>query len=170
MEAICSQFFNGADTLERKITCFSWDKVLASKKNGSLGVSNFHALNQALLLKWVWRFISQDGSLWYRVIQALPKVLTLLLIVKSEWVMVTVLGSVGSPSLEVSFRRLVRDGVERQQLLDLNSLIGSLILSSSKDRWICDLNGDGEFRVKDVRIKLDDILLPYSLLKFCVFT
>ncbi|GJU93006.1 RNA-directed DNA polymerase, eukaryota [Tanacetum coccineum] len=29
-----------------------------------------------------------------------------------------------------------------------------------KDRWICDLNGDGEFRVKDVRIKLDDILLP----------
>ncbi|GJS14990.1 RNA-directed DNA polymerase, eukaryota [Tanacetum coccineum] len=30
----------------------------------------------------------------------------------------------------------------------------------STDRWICNLNGDGEFRVKDVRIKLDDILFP----------
>ncbi|GJU86013.1 RNA-directed DNA polymerase, eukaryota, partial [Tanacetum coccineum] len=29
------------------------------------------ALNRALLLKWVWRFISQDGSLWYHVIRAL---------------------------------------------------------------------------------------------------
>nr|GEX26007.1 RNA-directed DNA polymerase, eukaryota [Tanacetum cinerariifolium] len=72
----------------------------------------------------------------------------------------TVASKLGSPSLEVSIRRSVCDGVERQQLLDLNSLTGSLILSSSKDRWICDLNGDGEFRVKDVRIKLDDILLP----------
>ncbi|GJS06333.1 RNA-directed DNA polymerase, eukaryota [Tanacetum coccineum] len=71
MEAIRSKFFNGADTLERKITWVSWDKVLASKKNGGLGVSSFHALNRALLLKWISRFISQDGSLWYRVIQAL---------------------------------------------------------------------------------------------------
>nr|GEU74829.1 RNA-directed DNA polymerase, eukaryota [Tanacetum cinerariifolium] len=38
---------------------------------GGLGVSSFHALNRALLLKWVWRFISQDGSFWFCVIQAL---------------------------------------------------------------------------------------------------
>nr|GEU29489.1 RNA-directed DNA polymerase, eukaryota, reverse transcriptase zinc-binding domain protein [Tanacetum cinerariifolium] len=71
MEAIRSKFFNDDDTLERKLTWVSWEKVLASKKNGGLGVLSFHALNQALLLKWVWRFISQDGSLWYHVIQAL---------------------------------------------------------------------------------------------------
>nr|GEW13412.1 RNA-directed DNA polymerase, eukaryota [Tanacetum cinerariifolium] len=64
MAAIRSKFFNGVDTLERKITWVSLEKVLASKKNGGLGVSSFHALNRALLLKWVWRFISQDGSLW----------------------------------------------------------------------------------------------------------
>nr|GEW24604.1 serine carboxypeptidase-like 42 [Tanacetum cinerariifolium] len=28
------------------------------------------------------------------------------------------------------------------------------------DRWICDLSGDGEFRVKEVRIFLDDLFLP----------
>nr|GFC42251.1 RNA-directed DNA polymerase, eukaryota, reverse transcriptase zinc-binding domain protein [Tanacetum cinerariifolium] len=71
MEAVRCNFFNGTDPAERKITWVSWDKVLASKKNGGLGVSSFHALNRALLLKWVWRFLSQDGSLWYRVIQAL---------------------------------------------------------------------------------------------------
>nr|GEU38335.1 RNA-directed DNA polymerase, eukaryota [Tanacetum cinerariifolium] len=65
MEAIRCNFFNGVDPAERKITWVSWDKVLASKKNGGLGVSSFHALNRALLLKWVWRFLSQDGSLWF---------------------------------------------------------------------------------------------------------
>ncbi|GKC28907.1 hypothetical protein Tco_1036201 [Tanacetum coccineum] len=72
----------------------------------------------------------------------------------------TVASKLGSTSLEASFRRPVRDGVERQQLLDLNLLTDSIILSSSKDRWICDLSGDGEFRVKDARIKLDDVFPP----------
>ncbi|GKC81015.1 RNA-directed DNA polymerase, eukaryota, partial [Tanacetum coccineum] len=37
-----------------------------------------------------------------------------------------------------------------------------VILSSSIDRWFCDLNGDGVFRVRDVRISIDDLLLPSS--------
>ncbi|GKF47775.1 hypothetical protein Tco_0137577, partial [Tanacetum coccineum] len=56
---------------ERKITWVQWAKVLASKKYGGLGVSSFFALNRALLFKWVWRFISQDNSLWFRFITAL---------------------------------------------------------------------------------------------------
>ncbi|GKE05204.1 RNA-directed DNA polymerase, eukaryota [Tanacetum coccineum] len=36
------------------------------------------------------------------------------------------------------------------------SLIGSLY----KDRWVWDLNGEGVFRVKDVRILLDECFLP----------
>ncbi|GJZ32866.1 hypothetical protein Tco_0578302 [Tanacetum coccineum] len=47
------------------------EAVLASKEKGGLGVLSFYALNRALLLKWVWRFVSQDGSLWYHVIQAI---------------------------------------------------------------------------------------------------
>ncbi|GJV95036.1 RNA-directed DNA polymerase, eukaryota [Tanacetum coccineum] len=71
MESIRSRFFNGADQSEKKVTWVAWNKVLASKKHGGLGVSSFFALNRALLLKWVWRFVSQDGSLWYKVIRAL---------------------------------------------------------------------------------------------------
>ncbi|GJT23746.1 RNA-directed DNA polymerase, eukaryota, partial [Tanacetum coccineum] len=65
----------------------------------------------------------------------------------------------GSSSIDASFRRSVREGVEREQWNDLNSL-SCVTLSSSKDRWICDLNGEGVFRVKEIRIVLNDIFLP----------
>nr|GFA97153.1 RNA-directed DNA polymerase, eukaryota [Tanacetum cinerariifolium] len=55
MEMIRNNFFN----------------VYASKKHGGLGVSSYYALNRSLLFKWVWRFLSQDGSLWSRVINAI---------------------------------------------------------------------------------------------------
>nr|GEX21728.1 Gag-Pol polyprotein [Tanacetum cinerariifolium] len=51
-------------------------------------------------------------------------------------------------SLIDSFRRPVRGGVELQQLTDLVSLMDSVILCSSHDRWRCDLSGDGDFSVK----------------------
>nr|GEV65195.1 RNA-directed DNA polymerase, eukaryota [Tanacetum cinerariifolium] len=87
MEAIHSNFFNGIDSTVKKIMWAAWDKILASKKNGGLGVSSFHALNRALLLKWVWRFISQDGSLWFRVIQALygPSIVSHPVNLSSNW-------------------------------------------------------------------------------------
>nr|GEW24874.1 RNA-directed DNA polymerase, eukaryota [Tanacetum cinerariifolium] len=174
LEAIRCNFFNGADPAEKKITWVSWDKVLASKKNGGLRVSSFHALNRALLLKWVWRFLSQYGSLWYRVIQALYgasfelhpvnqssiwcSILRGMQVLISKgfdfvshckkrvgddhntlfwydsWVFdqplrvrfprlfaletdkeLTVASKLGSSSVDASFRRSVRDGVERQQ-------------------------------------------------------
>ncbi|GJR76959.1 RNA-directed DNA polymerase, eukaryota [Tanacetum coccineum] len=181
MEAIRSKFFNGADISDRKITWASSDKVLASNKNGGLGVSSFHALNRALLLKWVWHFISQDGSLWFRVIQAMYgssfdlhsvnqlsiwcSILREVHLLKSKgfefithckkrvgdghstrfwydnWISdqslrdtfprlfaletdkeATVAAKLGASSTDVSFRRAVRDGAERQQWSNLNSL------------------------------------------------
>ncbi|GJS96704.1 RNA-directed DNA polymerase, eukaryota [Tanacetum coccineum] len=68
MEVIRRKFFYGVNGDDTKITWVSWPKVLAAKEYGGLGVSSFYALNRALLFKWVWRFISQDNSLWFRVI------------------------------------------------------------------------------------------------------
>nr|GEV37938.1 hypothetical protein [Tanacetum cinerariifolium] len=39
------------------------------RRNFFNGVSSYFALNRALLFKWVWRFISQDNSLWFRFIR-----------------------------------------------------------------------------------------------------
>ncbi|GJS15090.1 RNA-directed DNA polymerase, eukaryota [Tanacetum coccineum] len=66
-----SEFFNGVQDGDRKIAWVKWSKVLASKKYGGLGVSSFYALNRALLFKWVWRYLSHDNSLWFRVIAAI---------------------------------------------------------------------------------------------------
>ncbi|GKD34752.1 hypothetical protein Tco_1250261, partial [Tanacetum coccineum] len=49
---------------------------------------------------------------------------------------------------------------EREQWLDMLSMLGMVTLFSSIDRWVCDINGEGEFRVKDIRSSLDDLLLP----------
>ena len=212
-------FFIGANHSNRKMTWVAWDQVLAAKKRGGLGISSFYALNRALLLKWVWRFITQDGSLWYHIIRALygtsidnlgsrssscwssiirevrvldDKGFNLLSHCKmhvgngvrtkfwldfwsSDMVLcdrfprifaletvkdISVAAKMDASSLCASFRRPIRDGVERQQWLDFLHVIDSVNLSSSPDRWSCDLNGEGTFRVKDIRLILDDIYLP----------
>nr|GEU57290.1 RNA-directed DNA polymerase, eukaryota [Tanacetum cinerariifolium] len=68
LERLHNNFFKGGDSQDSKITWVAWAKVLSSKKNGGLGLSSFFALNRALLLKWVWRYLVQDGSLWYHII------------------------------------------------------------------------------------------------------
>nr|GEY12880.1 RNA-directed DNA polymerase, eukaryota, reverse transcriptase zinc-binding domain protein [Tanacetum cinerariifolium] len=71
MVRLRNNFFNGDDSQNSKITWVAWEKVFSSKKNEGLGVSSFFALNRALLLKWVWRFLVQDGSLWHHIISAI---------------------------------------------------------------------------------------------------
>ena len=71
MESIRRNFFNGIDHNGKKQVWVKWSKVLASKDNGGLGVSSFYALNRALLFKWVWRFRTQQSSLWAKVIKGI---------------------------------------------------------------------------------------------------
>nr|GEW01312.1 RNA-directed DNA polymerase, eukaryota [Tanacetum cinerariifolium] len=75
---------------------------------------------------------------------------------------VSVAKKLGAPLSVVSFRRGVRDGIERQQWSDMVSLVGSATLSPSKDRWSCELSGNGAFKVKVVRNLLDDMFLPFQ--------
>nr|GEW65359.1 RNA-directed DNA polymerase, eukaryota [Tanacetum cinerariifolium] len=64
----------------------------------------------------------------------------------------TIASKLGFSSADASFRRSVRDEVERQQWDNLNFVSGSVTLSASKDRWICDMNGDGVFCVKEINV------------------
>nr|GFA11470.1 RNA-directed DNA polymerase, eukaryota, reverse transcriptase zinc-binding domain protein [Tanacetum cinerariifolium] len=219
LESIQSNFFNGSDSSERKIPWVAWDSVLASKEKDDLGVSSFFALDRALLVKWVWRFISGDNSLWRKVIQAIygPNLDSHVTDHSSTWCSIlhevnslkdigfdfnshckmrirdgsgtrfwfypwlsdvplyvrfpclfaleldresVVADKLGASSVSGSFRRDVRDGAERQQWDDLSYLIRLVILSPSKDRWTCDMSGDGEFKVKDVRNCIDDLIHP----------
>ncbi|GJU50155.1 RNA-directed DNA polymerase, eukaryota, partial [Tanacetum coccineum] len=42
----------------------------------------------------------------------------------------------------------------------LLALYNSVSLSPLDDRWYCDLNGEGLFRVKDIRLAIDEMFLP----------
>ncbi|GJR15204.1 RNA-directed DNA polymerase, eukaryota [Tanacetum coccineum] len=63
-------------------------------------------------------------------------------------------------ALDQSLRRRIRGGVESQQYTQLHDLIRSFTFSNTKDRWVWDLNGSGDFLVKDVRSMIDDFMLP----------
>ncbi|GJT59904.1 RNA-directed DNA polymerase, eukaryota [Tanacetum coccineum] len=179
MENLRRNFFNGAQEEDRKIAWVKWHTVLAAKQFGGLGVSSFFALNRGLLAKWVWRFLSQDNSLWYQVISTIhgSGSSPLAVAYPSNWS--TIIKEFNSlkeqetnkdisvadklhPSLSFSWRRSVRGGIESQQFNHLSSLLDYVSLSNSEDRWVCDLSGDGVFRVKDVRNLLDEFFLPKS--------
>nr|GEV64901.1 RNA-directed DNA polymerase, eukaryota, reverse transcriptase zinc-binding domain protein [Tanacetum cinerariifolium] len=57
--------------LNKKASWVNWKKVLALKEKGGLGVSSLYALNRGLMFKWMWRFYTQNTSLWVRVIKAI---------------------------------------------------------------------------------------------------
>nr|GEY48895.1 hypothetical protein [Tanacetum cinerariifolium] len=61
-----------------------------------------------------------------------------------------------------SLRRDVRGGEESAQLSWISDLLDIVVLSNMGGRRFWDVNGDGCFRVKDVRRMLDDMLLPKS--------
>ncbi|GJY09976.1 hypothetical protein Tco_0378161 [Tanacetum coccineum] len=61
---------------------------------------------------------------------------------------------------ENSVDQMGQGGVESSQLALLQTYIEGTLLSNMEDRWVWDLNGEGVFRVKDVRILLDECFLP----------
>nr|GEU33183.1 protein CDC73 homolog [Tanacetum cinerariifolium] len=222
IESIQSHFFNGHDLGSNKASWVSWKKVLSSKDKGGLGVSSLYALNRGLLFKWIWRFYTQDKSLWVRVIKAMygdkgkinaevktgsrscwlnivheakiliQKGITLRDFVRIKlgnmentsfwedcWIegdslrnrfpllytlesckRITVGEKMRQPSLEFSFRRNTRGGVEQEQLWDLVTLMHDVNLSPMADRWMWALENSREFTVSSVRKHIDDKLIP----------
>nr|GEU89024.1 hypothetical protein [Tanacetum cinerariifolium] len=75
-----------------------------------------------------------------------------------KWI--TVGEKMRQPSLEFSFRRNTRGGVEQEQLGDLVKLMHDVSLSPMADRWTWALENSGEFTVSSVRKHIDDKLIP----------
>ncbi|GJY13410.1 RNA-directed DNA polymerase, eukaryota [Tanacetum coccineum] len=170
MKFIRRDLFNGIDTSEKKIAWVELEIFLSSKKNGDLGVSSFYAINRGLLFKWVCHFITQDASLWYRLIKAIHGVrgvtdnhssLKRLFALESRKD-ITLPEKLRQSSYEFSFRRSPRGGLEEEQYNGLCSMILDISLPNMSDRWFWSLDGSGEFSVRSVRCLIDDALLPKS--------
>ncbi|GFY80587.1 hypothetical protein Acr_01g0003960 [Actinidia rufa] len=70
IESIQSRFLWGGSDLKRKIHLVAWSKLHQSKICGGLGIRDIKLLNEALLLKWWWRFGMDKSSLWRKVLNA----------------------------------------------------------------------------------------------------
>ncbi|KAJ0844992.1 hypothetical protein HanRHA438_Chr15g0708571 [Helianthus annuus] len=68
IESIMRRFLWAGSNEEKKISWVAWDIVTTPKKKGGLGVSKLQEVNDALLLKWTWRFKREGNSLWERII------------------------------------------------------------------------------------------------------
>ncbi|GJR76612.1 hypothetical protein Tco_0088977 [Tanacetum coccineum] len=218
LESIRNHFFNGQDLNSKKASWVNWKKVLAPKEKGGIGVSSLYALNKGLMFKWVWRFYTQNTSLWVRVIKAIHgddgkvggyvkagnkscwlsivheinalknKGINLLdsMHVKLEngdktafWEDIWIEGNAlknrypriygletcksinvgmkfAQPSLDSSFCRVPRGGVEQEQFDDLSVLVHDVTLVPMSDRWNWALESSGEFSVASVRKMIDD--------------
>ena len=63
LDSIQSKFLWGDTDQKRKIHLVNWKKVTLCKKNGGLGIKNIKVMNEALLLKWWWRFGKEKEAL-----------------------------------------------------------------------------------------------------------
>ncbi|GJU22799.1 hypothetical protein Tco_1156141 [Tanacetum coccineum] len=159
-------------SFKKKMSLIGWNKILASKKNGGLGISSFFAYNCALLFKWIWRFLANGASLWSRFISAIYGIRGALdnsssYSRRSPWLdivhEVRKLASKGIDLLSLVKKKvgngeatsfwndvwlgdfpLKQTGIEEEQLLLLISNTSSVILPNISDRWSWLLDPSGE--------------------------
>ncbi|GJW96580.1 RNA-directed DNA polymerase, eukaryota [Tanacetum coccineum] len=217
LESIRSHFFNGHDPNSKRTSWVKWKNVLASKEKGGLGVSSLYALNRGLMFKWVWRFFTQNTSLWSRVIKAIHgedgkvgkqvksafpsywmDIVHEINVLKNQginllncmqmklgngdktafwediWIghivlkdlypriyaletckFVKVGTKLTQSSLDFSFRRKPRGGIEQEQYEALLVQVRDVNLVPVSDRWKWSLENSGDFSVASVRKMLD---------------
>ncbi|GJZ89135.1 RNA-directed DNA polymerase, eukaryota, reverse transcriptase zinc-binding domain protein [Tanacetum coccineum] len=178
LEAIRCQFFNGADSKEKKM---SFIKALHGE-DGKLGKLSklshpsvwMNIVNELYMLKnqdmdllslmkkrvgngidtlfWeeAWR-----GEVTFK--SCFPRVYAL-----ESNKMITVTAKLAHADLGYSLRRTPRDGAEMMQFLDLKANIDGVQLPSMQDRWTWSLVGSGDFSVASARKYIDDHLLLSS--------
>ena len=56
LEGLRATLFWGADSDERRMHWVRWDRFLASRDEGGLGIGNLFSFNRAMIFQWWWRF------------------------------------------------------------------------------------------------------------------
>ncbi|GJS11041.1 RNA-directed DNA polymerase, eukaryota, reverse transcriptase zinc-binding domain protein [Tanacetum coccineum] len=179
LESIRGKFFNGHETYCKKASWVQWNKVLAPKVIGGLGIPSLYALNRGLLFKWVWRFFAHESTLWSRVVKAIhgddgnidgvsrkggkfkerfPRAL-------ENLKRITVGSKLTQPCLTHSFRRIPRGGLEESQVEEMSKVVQTVDFNNSQDKWSWSLNTVGEYTVASARYLIDVRLLSKGELK-----
>ncbi|GJT51276.1 hypothetical protein Tco_0977433 [Tanacetum coccineum] len=68
LESIRRNFFWGGSLDDNKIPWIAWKKVICPRDQGGLGIDGLGTCNQAMLVKWWWRFHTENQAIWRKVI------------------------------------------------------------------------------------------------------
>jgi len=68
MEALQRNFLWGSFGSDFKFYLVRWNMVKQPISLGGLGVKDLRLFNEALLEKWLWRFLNEKGNLWREVV------------------------------------------------------------------------------------------------------
>ncbi|KAJ0433652.1 putative RNA-directed DNA polymerase [Helianthus annuus] len=71
LEAQMKRFLWGGSDEVKRMHWVGWDKVAVAKNKGGLGLNRLENSNKALVLKWLWRYRSENNALWRKVVDAI---------------------------------------------------------------------------------------------------
>ncbi|GJW78286.1 RNA-directed DNA polymerase, eukaryota [Tanacetum coccineum] len=169
LESIRSRFFNGQDPKSNKASWVKWNKVLTPKDKGGLGTNVIKAnmgrdeFNRMFLGSS--NLLDIDSSLSGVIKELFPRMFALELNKNA-----TVSSKLNASSLDNSFRRKARSGIEEMQLNSLAEISRMTTLVPCEDRYVWTLESDGVFSVASIRKEIDgnrfqDVSLPTRWVK-----
>lgn len=47
-----------------------WEMVARPKDQGGLGIIETKTMNECLIVKWIWKILSEPDELWFRILKA----------------------------------------------------------------------------------------------------
>ncbi|GJX09413.1 RNA-directed DNA polymerase, eukaryota [Tanacetum coccineum] len=160
LESIRCHFFNGHDIASKKVSWVQWNKVLASKDNGGLGVSSLFALNRGS--------INGTKSCWLSIVNEIN-----VLAKKSINLMEFMHIKLGNGDSTAFWEDLwcadgrLKDRYPRAYSLETcKSITVRFFKFLHGDRWVLGvLKGSGDFSVSLIRNLIDSRVLPKGDLK-----
>ncbi|CAA0818301.1 Unknown protein [Striga hermonthica] len=70
LEKRCRRFVWGGSGGARKLSLVKWDEVCRARRDGGLGLKRQRLMNDALLMKLGWKFLTDHNALWIQVWKA----------------------------------------------------------------------------------------------------
>ncbi|XP_038704713.1 uncharacterized protein LOC120000656 [Tripterygium wilfordii] len=68
LESLQRNFLWGDSDVKKKLHRVNWKQVIQPKNAGGLGIGDITLKNKALLFKWAWRFLKNEGAFWRSII------------------------------------------------------------------------------------------------------